>query len=187
MRWPSPAASAVIRSRIMAAPPECRVLPPAAVRPAAAISALADEEAVQLLQGLVQGGEGRPLHHLLLAMAARRASHDVHHVDVEVAAVRIGGVVGERDPLEAVDPLEFRGPIPAPPAGHEASRSPLSLANRSGLGRPRRLLPQYPPKELARSRTAGARRARHLADECDLAGELVDRDLVLAELDQLLF
>src|SRR3970282_1629573 len=49
-----------------------------------------------------------------------------------------------------------------------------------------RLLPEDAPQELPGPRTARPRCPGHLVDELDFAWQLVDRDLALAELDQLL-
>src|SRR3972149_12144594 len=49
------------------------------------------------------------------------------------------------------------------------------------------LLPEDAPQELPGPRTARPRGAGQLVDELDLAWQLIDRDLALAELDQLLF
>src|SRR5512134_144594 len=98
-------------------------LPRAAWRPRRSPSALADEVAVQLLLDLVQAQEGRAVRHLFLPVPTGRTSHDIDRIEVVVATVGVGGVVGERDALEAGDPLECRrSRIPAPLAGHELLR-----------------------------------------------------------------
>lgn len=49
---------------------------------------------------------GRPLADLFLTVAAARALHDVDGLQAVVAAVGVGGVVGQRDSIEGIDPME---------------------------------------------------------------------------------
>ncbi len=58
---------------------------------------------VHLFLGLAKGHVRCPLAHPFLAVVALRALHDVHGLQIEVAAVGVGGIVGERDPIEGID------------------------------------------------------------------------------------
>src|SRR5258708_13896848 len=105
-------------------------------------------------------------------MTAGGTSHHVHHVDIEVAAVGISGIVSQGDPLEAVDPAKLLR-NPAAPADHESLRAfdrgakrrafssswivllELPAAPRLGSDLS---LPQQAPKKLTRSWATSARR-----------------------------
>ena len=63
-------------------------------------SALSEKMRVHFLLGLAKGRVGGPLAYLLLVVVAARAAHDVHGLQIVVAAVRIGWIVGERDAIE---------------------------------------------------------------------------------------
>src|SRR5574341_1081540 len=111
-------------------------------------SALADDVAVQLLLGLPQGREGRPLLHPFLPVAAGGTAHHVYEVDVVVAAVGIGRIIGQRDPLEAFHPVKVPGrSLAAPPADHVSFHPgppdrPEKEGTRDGSGSLRPYLPR---------------------------------------------
>ena len=58
--------------------------------------------------GLAEGLVRRALAHVLLAMSAGGALHDVHRLQIIVAAVGIGGIVRERNAIEGIDAKERR-------------------------------------------------------------------------------
>jgi hypothetical protein len=68
---------------------------------------------VELGLGLAEGGVRGALMQVLLAVAAGETLHDVDGLEVKVATVRIGGVVGEADALDEVGVAEG---LPVPPA-----------------------------------------------------------------------
>jgi hypothetical protein len=62
---------------------------------------------------------------VLLAVAAGGALHDMDSLEVEVAAVGIGGVVGQADPLQELQIAEAPANLPA----LQAAGSILALAH----------------------------------------------------------
>lgn len=69
-------------------------------------SALAQEMGVQLALGSAEGWVGCALVHVLLAVPAGGTLHDVNRLEVEVAAVWIGGIVRQAKPLKEVHTTE---------------------------------------------------------------------------------
>ena len=61
---------------------------------------------VHFLLGLAKGRAGGAFAYLLLVVVAARAAHDVYGFQIEMAAVGVGWIVGERDAIEGIDPME---------------------------------------------------------------------------------
>jgi len=72
-------------------------------------SALSQEMRIHLLLGFAKRHVGRSLADLLLPVAAGGALHDVHRLQIVVAAVGIGRIVGQRDPVEGIGAGEAGG------------------------------------------------------------------------------
>lgn len=72
-------------------------------------SAFAQEMGVQLALGRAERRVGCTLVHVLLAVPAGGTLHDIDRLEVEVAAVWIGGIVRQAKPVKRVRAAE--GPI----------------------------------------------------------------------------
>ena len=61
---------------------------------------------VHFLLGLAKGRAGGAFAYLLLLVVAARAAHYVYGLQIVVAAVGIGRIVGESDAIEGIDSME---------------------------------------------------------------------------------
>src|SRR5712692_3375440 len=73
--------------------------------------------------------------------------------------------------------------MPAAKAASRTTKNSGAIQRGVADNRLRELVPEDAAQELSRARSGGARRPRHRLDELDLARELVDRQVLAAEID----
>ncbi len=85
--------------------------------------------AVEFFLGFSECLEGPALDSRLLRMLTGGAAHHMHRLDVIVAAVGIGGVIGQGDPLKTVQPVKLVRTALATPLADHSSPPRCTLAS----------------------------------------------------------